>query len=86
MRQRPIAALLEALRELGIAASSELGNDCPPIMIDMSGTNFAGGTATIDANLSSQFVSALLMPAPLWGDGLRLTVLGETARPFIEET
>lgn len=86
MRQRPIAALLEALRALGIAASSELANDCPPIMIDTSGARFAGGAATIDATLSSQFVSALLMPAPLWRNGLRLTVAGKTARPFIDMT
>ncbi len=86
MRERPIAALLDALRALGVAASSELGNDCPPIMIDTSSAPFAGGAATLDATLSSQFVSALLMPAPLWRDGLRLTVVGETARPFIEMT
>jgi 3-phosphoshikimate 1-carboxyvinyltransferase len=86
MRERPIAALLNALRALGVDASSELGNDCPPIMIDTSSTPFAGGAATIDATLSSQFVSALLMPAPIWRDGLRLTVVGETARPFIHMT
>ncbi|MGO9265703.1 MAG: 3-phosphoshikimate 1-carboxyvinyltransferase [Candidatus Binataceae bacterium] len=86
MRERPIAALLDALRALGVAASSETGNDCPPIMIDTSSAPFAGGAATIDATLSSQFVSALLMPAPLWRDGLRLTVVGETARPFIDMT
>jgi 3-phosphoshikimate 1-carboxyvinyltransferase len=86
MRQRPIGALLDALLAIGVAACSELGNDCPPIVIDMSGSRIAGGTAQIDANLSSQFVSALLMPAPLWRDGLQLTVIGETARPFIDMT
>jgi 3-phosphoshikimate 1-carboxyvinyltransferase len=86
MRQRPIAALLDALCALGVAASSELCDDRPPIMIDTSTATFAGGRVTIDANLSSQFVSALLMPAPLWRDGLQLTVAGETARPFIDMT
>lgn len=86
MRQRPIAALLAALRDLGVAASSERGNECPPVVIEMPGAPFAGGAATIDARLSSQFVSALLMPAPLWRRGLRLTVIGETARPFIDMT
>lgn len=86
MRERPIAALLDTLRALGVAASSELGNDCPPIVIDTSAARFTGGVATIDATLSSQFVSALLMPAPLWRNGLRLTVVGATARPFIAMT
>jgi 3-phosphoshikimate 1-carboxyvinyltransferase len=85
MRERPIEPLLEALRALGIAATSESGNGCPPIVIDLN-AGCAGGAVTIDASLSSQFASALLMPAPLWPRGLRLTVPGETARPFIEMT
>jgi len=86
MRERPIASLLETLRALGVAASSANRDDRPPIIIDMSGAHFAGGEATIDASLSSQFVSALLMPAPRWPRGLRLTVRGETAHPFIAMT
>jgi len=45
-----------------------------------------GGVARIDAAVSSQFVSALLMPAPLWPRGLELSVTGEAARPFITMT
>jgi 3-phosphoshikimate 1-carboxyvinyltransferase len=45
-----------------------------------------GGTTSIDARESSQFVSAMLMPAPLWHNGLRLRVSGDTARPFIDMT
>lgn len=86
MRERPIGALLDAMRALGLDVRSELGNDCPPIVVDTTGGAFAGGTTAIDASLSSQFVSALLMPAPLWRDGLTLTVAGDTARPFIEMT
>jgi len=86
MRQRPIGSLIEALNQLGVRASSENGDGCPPIVIDTSDGPCTGGEVTIDASLSSQFVSALLMPAPLWRDGLRLTVVGETARPFIEMT
>ena len=86
MRERPITALLDTLRALGVAATSEHGNDRPPIVIDTSAGDFRGGTATIDASLSSQFVSALLLPAPLWRNGLHLTVIGETARPFIAMT
>jgi 3-phosphoshikimate 1-carboxyvinyltransferase len=86
MRERPITALLDTLRALGVAAASEQVNNRPPIVIDTSSAAFTGGTATIDASLSSQFVSALLLPAPLWPNGLRLTVIGETARPFIAMT
>jgi len=83
MRQRPIGALLDALNGLGVSAVSEFENACPPIVIDISTALFKGGEATIDASLSSQFVSALLLPAPFWRDGLRLKVNGDTARPFI---
>lgn len=86
MRQRPIGALIDALRALGADAGSERGNGCPPIVIDTTAQAFEGGEATIDASLSSQFVSALLMPSPLWRNGLKLTVQGDTARPFIEMT
>jgi 3-phosphoshikimate 1-carboxyvinyltransferase len=86
MRQRPVGALLDTLKAPGASAISEHGDGCPPIVIDTTAQAFAGGAATIDASLSSQFVSALLMPAALWRDGLRLTVIGETARPFIAMT
>ena len=86
MRQRPIGSLLEALNRLGVRAISENDNGCPPIVIDATQASFDGGEVTIDASLSSQFVSALLMPAPLWRKGLRLKVIGETARPFIAMT
>jgi 3-phosphoshikimate 1-carboxyvinyltransferase len=86
MRERPIGPLIDAMRTLGVDVTSELGNGCPPIVIDTTAAAFAGGTVAIDASLSSQFVSALLMPAPLWRNGLRLAISGEAARPFIEMT
>ena len=86
MQQRPIGALLDALQQLGINARAENGNGCPPVVIDRSSIAVSGGEITVDAAISSQFVSALLMPAPLWPSGLKLTVNGEAARPFIEMT
>jgi 3-phosphoshikimate 1-carboxyvinyltransferase len=86
MRQRPLGALIDALKGLGVNAVSEFANGCPPIVIDTSLATFNGGEVAIDATLSSQFVSALLLPAPLWRDGLRLTISGDTARPFIAMT
>ncbi|HUY20024.1 MAG TPA: 3-phosphoshikimate 1-carboxyvinyltransferase [Candidatus Binataceae bacterium] len=86
MRERPMGELLDTLTHLGAHAFSEHGNRCPPVIIERGPEPFAGGEAAIDASASSQFVSALLMPAPLWRDGLRLRVSGETARPFIDMT
>jgi 3-phosphoshikimate 1-carboxyvinyltransferase len=86
MRQRPVGPLLDALRQLGIEARAENDDGCPPVVIDTSSLTFEGGDIAIDASLSSQFVSALLMPAPLWPKGLKLTVNGEAAQPFIDMT
>ncbi len=85
MRERPIGPLLDAMQRLGASVYSERDNRCPPVIAD-SRTAFRGGATHIDARTSSQFVSAMLMPAPLWPEGLRLQVAGEAARPFIEMT
>ena len=86
MRQRPIGPLLDALERLGASIYSERDNNCPPVIVDASRSRFGGGEVSIDARMSSQYVSAMLMPAPLWPLGIKLKVLGETARPFIHMT
>jgi 3-phosphoshikimate 1-carboxyvinyltransferase len=86
MRERPIGPLLDALAVLGVSARAERDNGCPPVLIEIGDDGVRGGAARIDAVVSSQFVSALLMPAPLWPQGLKLTVTGEAARPFITMT
>ncbi len=86
MRQRPIGPLLAVLNQLGITAHSENDDGCPPIVIKNSPRQVSGGSLVIDASLSSQFASALLMPAPLWSNGLKLTVLGEAGTAFIGMT
>ena len=62
MRERPIGALIDAMRALGLNVTSEFGNDCPPIVHGYDRHRIPGGSVAIDASLSSQFVSALLMP------------------------
>jgi 3-phosphoshikimate 1-carboxyvinyltransferase len=86
MRQRPIGPLLQALNQLGVTARSENNDGCPPIIINNSSSEVVGGSITVDASLSSQFASALLMPAPVWSKGLRLTVVGEAGSAFIDMT
>ena len=86
MRERPIGPLLDALTSLGVAVRSERNNGCPPVVIEVGKDGVRGGAARVDAAVSSQFVSALLMPAPLWPNGIELTVIGEAARPFITMT
>src|SRR5262245_55777698 len=63
MRERPIEDLLVALCSLGVDAQSENGNGCPPVVVKSSGLN--GGHVRIKGDVSSQFISALLLVAPL---------------------
>lgn len=62
MRKRPIGPLVTALKSLGIDAEAPTG--CPPVTVRGNGF-FASGRVEIDAGLSSQYVSALLMAGPL---------------------
>lgn len=60
MRRRPIGPLVEAMAQLGIEAAAPTG--CPPVVVAGKG-GFDGGRVVIDARLSSQYASALLMAA-----------------------
>jgi len=62
MRQRPVSDLLEALDKLGCHARSDHGTGCPPVTVEADG--LPGGHATIKGDVSSQFVSGLLMALP----------------------
>ncbi len=62
MRERPIEDLLGALRQLGINATSESGTGCPPVCIESTGLK--GGRAAIKGDISSQFLSGLLLCCP----------------------
>jgi len=85
MRERPIQDLLDALRQLGVSARSELGNGCPPVVIDAQG--IVGGTVEIRGNTSSQFLSALMMIAPFTEKGLTIRLSGElVSEPYIVMT
>lgn len=82
MRQRPVAPLVQALRECG-ASIQYLGQEgFPPLKI--SGSRLKGGHISVDATISSQFISALMMTAPYMEQGLKISLDGETSsRPYI---
>ncbi len=86
MCERPIGLLVAALRHLGAKIAYEKQEDYPPMRLegfDYSGKNHLG----IRGDVSSQYISALLMIAPLLPDGLVLTLEGEVgSRPYIEMT
>jgi 3-phosphoshikimate 1-carboxyvinyltransferase len=85
MRERPIEDLLLSLRALGVDARSELGNKCPPVMVDAHG--LPGGRAGVDGSRSSQFLSALLLIAPYARAPLELEITGAfVSRPFVDLT
>lgn len=94
MRQRPIAELAEALRELGALVEILGEAGCPPLRVtggagepDSAG-GLRGGEAQVDASRSSQFVSALLLAAPCAARGakLRLRHGALVSRPFVDLT
>ena len=85
MRERPIAPLVAALHEAGVSLRCELGGDCPPVVIDAAG--LPGGEWAVNGNLSSQYLSALLMTAPCAKSDVTLSVRGElVSRPYVDMT
>ena len=85
MQNRPIGILVEALRQLG-ADISYLGKEgYPPL--EINGRSLTGNEVTVDATVSSQFVSALLLIAPRLGHGLRINLEGNAvSHPYINMT
>lgn len=85
MKNRPIGILVEALRHLGAEISYAEKEGYPPLLI--KGKKLTGGTLTLNSNISSQFISAILMIAPTLQGGLTLTLDGAIiSRPYIQMT
>lgn len=86
MRTRPVGAMLEALRDLGVAVEDE-GRGGLPFAIEGTGS-VRGGTVTIDASASSQFVSALLLAGARFDEGVDVLHDGKPvpSLPHIEMT
>ena len=85
MKQRPVKPLVDALRSLGVSIDYLEKDSYPPIMI--KGCEIAGGNLEISVEQSSQFASSLLLAAPLWKNGLSLSLTGNlSSQPYIDMT
>ncbi|MDE0062750.1 MAG: 3-phosphoshikimate 1-carboxyvinyltransferase [Gammaproteobacteria bacterium] len=85
MRERPIAPLVEALTGLG--ADIEYTGVAGHAPLRVRGRGLNGGDVAIDGTLSSQFLTSLLLAAPLAGEEVNVTVAGElVSKPYIDIT
>ncbi|MDB5012849.1 MAG: 3-phosphoshikimate 1-carboxyvinyltransferase [Daejeonella sp.] len=86
MKQRPIGILVDALRTLGAEISYVENEGFPPLRIN-GPIKQKTGSVTIKANISSQYISALLLIAPILPEGLQITFDGElTSKPYVDMT
>lgn len=84
MRKRPIGDLVESIRKLGIDISAS-STGCPPVRIKTEGLK--GGVAEVSGKVSSQYLSALLISAPLSPGGLTVKITDElVSKPYVDIT
>lgn len=85
MQQRPIGLLVDALRTLGADITYTTNEGFPPLLI--KGRKLQGSEITLPGNVSSQYISALLMIGAVLPQGLTLQLTGEiVSRPYINLT
>jgi 3-phosphoshikimate 1-carboxyvinyltransferase len=88
LNQRPVKPLVDSLRQMGAEIEYLDREGYPPVRVKFSGLN--AGTVRVDGSISSQYISALLMIAPLVGqpeEGFSIGITGEPiSKPYIEMT
>jgi 3-phosphoshikimate 1-carboxyvinyltransferase len=85
MKERPIGHLVDALRQAGAQIDYLENQDFPPLKI--TGTGLKGGHVSIDGSISSQFLTAFLMSAPMATEEVTITIVGElVSKPYIDIT
>lgn len=85
MKERPIGHLVDALRQVGAKIDYLEQENYPPLRI--YGGGLTGGEVSIDGSISSQFLTALLMAAPLASGEIRIQIEGElVSKPYIDIT
>ncbi len=85
MKERPIGHLVDALRDAGADISYLENEGYPPLKIVANGLK--GGEVKIDGTISSQFLTALLMAAPMAQNDMHISIVGElVSKPYIDIT
>lgn len=85
MKERPIRDLVDALSQIGASIDYAEKNGFPPIILHANGLN--GGTLHIKGNISSQYLTAVLLAAPCMKSPLTICVDGELiSKPYVEMT
>ncbi|MBT8348960.1 MAG: 3-phosphoshikimate 1-carboxyvinyltransferase, partial [Sulfurovum sp.] len=85
MKERPIGHLVDALREAGAKISYQENEGYPPLLIEANG--LSGGDVKIDGAISSQFLTALLLAAPMAKEDMTISIIGElVSKPYIDIT
>jgi 3-phosphoshikimate 1-carboxyvinyltransferase len=84
MRRRPLGPLTQALRDLGVSVVHPEREGYHPVTVHADGIK--GGHVTLDAGLSSQFLTALLLAGPLTAEGLTVTVTDLVSAPYVDIT
>ncbi len=85
LQQRPVKDLVEVLKTLGADISYKNKEGYPPLLI--SGKQLSGGKVEISGSVSSQFITALLLVAPYYTNGLELTIIGDlVSKPYVNMT
>lgn len=85
MRERPIGPLVDALNALGANVVAESPDECPPVKI--SSKRLTGGHVRIRGNTSSQYLSGLMMAAPLAAGTVVIEIEGPLiSKPYVEMT
>jgi len=85
MKERPIGHLVDALRQAGAKINYLENEGYPPLQIEANALK--GGEVSIDGTISSQFLTALLMAAPMVQNDMKITILGElVSKPYIDIT
>jgi 3-phosphoshikimate 1-carboxyvinyltransferase len=85
MKERPIGHLVDALREAGAEITYKENEGYPPLEIKANGLN--GGDVQIEGAISSQFLTALLLAAPMAKEDMTISIIGElVSKPYIDIT
>ena len=85
MRRRPINHLVDALRQLGVSIQYLGKDNCPPLSID--GGNIQGGKVSIRGDISSQYLTSLLLALPLADRDTEIEIIGkQVSKPYLDLT